>query len=48
MQISMEFLQQVQVVWPGAILPIFYDDCNFLVLKPLCEQVGRLDVNTTV
>lgn len=39
---------QISVVWPNAKIPIYYDDLNFIVLTTLCDQISRLDINTTV
>lgn len=47
-KIAQSFLEQISIVWPGASLPIFYDDINFVVLKPLSTVVSRLDLNATV
>ena len=48
MRIAQSFLEQITIVWPGAVIPIYYDEHNFVKLTPLCDKVGRLDVNTTV
>ena len=48
MKIADSFLAQITVVWPGAVIPIYYDDLNYVKLTPICDKVGRLDVNTTV
>lgn len=48
LKIAESFLEQISVVWPNAQLPIYYEGSNHVVLKALCERVGKLSVNTTV
>lgn len=48
LKIAESFLEQVSVVWPNAQLPIYYEGSNYVVLKSLCDRVGKLSVNTTV
>jgi len=36
LRIAESFLEQISVVWPGSIVPIYYDDVNYVILSPDC------------
>ena len=33
-KIAQSFLEQVSIVWPGGALPIYYDEVNYVILRP--------------
>jgi len=36
-------LDQVNIVWPGAKIPLHYNDCNYITLMPKVNEIHLVD-----
>jgi len=37
------FLEQVNIVWPKAKIPLYYDDTHFITLNPVVDKIYSID-----